>query len=169
MDGNGAPRWLDDLEGDAWLALMGVVVLLPAALEGQLQRDHELSHFEYYVLAGLSMSPGGRQRMSVIARFSNVSLSHLSRVAGRLEARGLLVRAQDPDDGRSTLATLTPAGRRLVERAAPGHVETVRRTVFDQLSRTQVKQLRGIAKAVLRGLGVDGPPPFGPSAGAERG
>ncbi|MBI4940028.1 MAG: MarR family transcriptional regulator [Actinobacteria bacterium] len=154
------PRWLDDVEREAWLGLIGVTIRLPAALDAQLQRDADLSHFEYQVLAGLSMTPGGQIRMSALARFANVTLSHLSRVATRLERRGLLERRPDPDDGRSTLAVLTPAGRDLVEQAAPEHVETVRRHVFDRLTRTQVRQLRSICGAVLGGLGPDASLPF---------
>ena len=32
-------RWLDDDEREAWLALVGMVVRLPAALDAQLRRD----------------------------------------------------------------------------------------------------------------------------------
>ena len=40
----------------------------------------------------------------------------LSRILAHLEARGLALRAPDPEDGRATLAQATAEGRRLVER-----------------------------------------------------
>ena len=44
-------RWLDDEQQRAWRALISVAMRLPAALDTQLQRDHGLTHFEYYVLS----------------------------------------------------------------------------------------------------------------------
>ncbi|MET9790766.1 hypothetical protein [Streptomyces canus] len=38
----------------------------------------------------------------------------------------------------------------LLERAAPGHVEAVRRAVFDALSREQVRQFAEIREALHR-------------------
>lgn len=41
------PPRLDEDERAAWLSLAGVMTLLPAALDAQLQRDARPSHFEY--------------------------------------------------------------------------------------------------------------------------
>src|SRR5687767_9175593 len=101
------PRWLDDEEQQTWLALVGMIIRLPAALDAQLQRDAGMSHFEYQVLAGLSMSPGRTRRMSELAGFTEGSLSRLSQAVGRLEKRGWVRRTPDPADGRYTLAVLT--------------------------------------------------------------
>ena len=154
------PRWLDPTERDAWLFLVGVMTRLPGALDDQLRRDAGLSHFEYVVLAGVSMSPGQSLRMSSLAGFAYVTLSHLSRVVTRLEERGLVVREPDPDDRRATRATLTDAGRELLRTSAPGHVETVRQHVFDRLTPAQTKQLRAICAAIVEGLDYEELPPF---------
>jgi DNA-binding MarR family transcriptional regulator len=144
------PRWLDAEEQQAWLALVGILIRLPAALDAQLQRDAGISHFEYQVMAGLSMSPGHTLRMSELAAFAEGSLSRLSQVVGRLERRGWVRRAPDPTDGRYTLAILTDEGWAKVVQTAPGHVEEVRRLVFDPLTRTQQRQLREIGRRVMR-------------------
>jgi DNA-binding MarR family transcriptional regulator len=133
--------WLDPDEEATWLRLIGVVVRLPAALDAQLRRDAGLSHFEYMVLAALSMADGASMRMSDIAEFAESSLSRLSHACKRLEAQGWLTRYPDPADGRATVATLTAKGRAKVVEAAPGHVRTVRALVFDPLNRAQVKQV----------------------------
>jgi DNA-binding MarR family transcriptional regulator len=143
------PRWLDAEERAAWLALMSVLIKLPAALDAQLQRDAGLSHFEYSVLAGLSEAVGGALRMSVLAAHADGSLPRLSQVIARLERRGLVRRAPDPDDGRYTLAMLTDEGRAAVTAAAPAHVETVRQLVFDPLTKTKTRQLLDICRRVL--------------------
>jgi DNA-binding MarR family transcriptional regulator len=146
------PRWLDDEEQRSWLALMGVLIWLPAALDAQLLRDAGISHFEYQVLAMLSMSPERTLRMSELAALANGSLSRLSRVVDRLEKRSWVARRPDPDDGRYTLATLTGEGWEKVVATAPGHVAEARRRVFDQLTRAQVRQLRDIGARIGRAI-----------------
>lgn len=142
------PRWLDAEEQQTWLAMVSMLVSLPAALDAQLQRDAGISHFEYQVLAGLSMSPDRSLRMRDLADFAEASLSRLSHTAKRLETKGWLTRTPDPADGRSTLAILTDAGWDKVVATAPGHVAEVRRLVIDPLTKTQAKQLREISHRV---------------------
>jgi DNA-binding MarR family transcriptional regulator len=154
--GSDEPGWLDQEEAHAWVALAGMLVELPAALGAQLQRDAGISHFEYRVLAMLSMEPGRTLRMSRLAALASGSLTRLSRVVDRLDARGWVCRQPDPTDGRSTLAVLTDAGWEKVVETAPGHVAEVRRLVFDQLTRGQVRQLHDIGSRVLRAIGTEG-------------
>lgn len=141
--------WLDDAEMETWLALIGVVMRLPGALDGQLRRDAELSYFEYVVLAGLEHAPDQTMRMSDLAFVCNGSLSRLSHVARRLEGEGLITRFACPTDGRSTLATLTDGGRERLATAAPGHVTLVRQLIFDELDEVEVRELGALAKRLL--------------------
>jgi DNA-binding MarR family transcriptional regulator len=149
------PRWLDDEEQQAWLALASVLMRLPAALDAQLQRDAGISHFEYQVLAGLSMSPERTMRMSALAAFAEGSLARLSQVVGRLEKRGWVRRTPDPTDGRYTLAILTDDGWAKVVDTAPGHVEAVRGYVFEPLTRAQIRQLTGIGRRIMQAINPD--------------
>src|SRR3954471_11484104 len=139
----------------AWLALGSVLIRLPDALDAQLQRDAGISHFEYQVMAMLSMSPERTRRMSELAALADGSLSRLSRVVDRLDKRGWVGRRPDPDDGRYTLAVLTDAGWDKVVETAPGHVAEVRRLVFDPLTRAQARQLREIGSRIVRAIGPD--------------
>ncbi|NEE02873.1 MarR family winged helix-turn-helix transcriptional regulator [Phytoactinopolyspora halotolerans] len=173
-DDRAEPRWLTADEQDAWRALVGVVILLPAALDAQLQRDAGLSHFEYAVMAALSETPGRRRCMSELAELANGSLSRLSHVVKRLERRGWVRRESRPEDGRYTDAILTDAGMDTVRASAPGHVDAVRRLVFDGLSEDQVRQLRDIGRSIHRRLSPHGmmaergAPPAADSPEAER-
>jgi len=90
--------------------------------------------------------------MSDIADFTQSSLSRLSHAARRLEEQGRLTRSPDPDDGRTTVATLTDAGHAKVVAAAPGHVRTVRSLVFDPLTRQQIQQLGRITATINTSL-----------------
>jgi DNA-binding MarR family transcriptional regulator len=155
MEGTREPRWLDDEQKQAWLALVGLVLRLPAALDAQLQRDAGISHFEYQVLAGLSMARERTLRMSRLAAFAEGSLSRLSQVVGRLERRGWVRRTPDPVDGRYTLAILTDTGWDTVVDTAPGHVAEVQRLVFDPLTKAQQRQLRDIGRRVMRAIDPD--------------
>ena len=143
------PRWLDDAEQHAWRQLAAVVLKLPSELEAQLQRDAGMSHFEYWVIALLSEAPERTRRMSQLASQANASLSRLSHVVSRLERRGWVTRRPCPDDARATLAVLTDAGWEQVVAAAPGHVATVRRLVFDGLDRDDVGELARLCAAIL--------------------
>jgi len=144
------PRWLNDEERQAWLTLGSLLVQLGPALDSQLRRDAGLSHFEYTVMSVLSEAPDRTRRMSELAALADGSLSRLSMVAARLEKKGWVRRSPDPADGRYTLATLTDAGWEKVVEAAPGHVEEVRRVIFDPLTKSQVHQLTNIGQRILR-------------------
>lgn len=140
----------DDLE--TWAAVATVLEWLPAALDGQLQRDVQLTHFEYGVLYALGSAPEHTLRMSVLAGYANSTLSRLSRAAARLESKEWLQRTTDPTDGRYTLASLTDLGRQKVRDATPGHVQIVRRLVLDQLTKPQQRQLRDISQRITRAI-----------------
>jgi len=137
MDAPQEPRWLDAEETQAWRALASTLIRLPAALDAQLRRDAGISHFEYQVLALLSEARGRTLRMSALATLAEGSLPRLSQVVARLEQRGWVRRTPDPADGRYTLAILTGEGQAKLTQAAPGHVQEVRRLVFDPLTKTQ--------------------------------
>ena len=152
MDAPQEPRWLDAEETQAWRALARTLVRLPAALDAQLRRDAGISHFEYQVLALLSEARGRTLRMSALATLAEGSLPRLSQVVARLEQRGWVRRTPDPADGRYTLAILTGAGQAKLTQAAPGHVQEVRRLVFDPLTKTQSRQLREIGRRIIRAI-----------------
>src|SRR3954453_16943820 len=121
------PEWLDDEEMSAWLALNGVILLLPAALDSQMQRDNGITMFEYLVLAMLSEAPGRTLQLKRRAGVTNGALCRLSHVGTRLERRDWVRREPMADNGRVTMARLTDAGYAKVVASAPDHVETVAR------------------------------------------
>ncbi|MFI7134068.1 MarR family winged helix-turn-helix transcriptional regulator [Nonomuraea sp. NPDC050153] len=150
MDDSRETRWLDAEEQQNWYALAYALIRLPAALDAQMQRDADISHFEYLVLSGLSMMPERTQRMSELAVHTASALSRLSNVVIRLEKRGWVSRRPDPADGRVTLVTLTEDGWAKVTAAAPAHVAEVRRLVFDPLTKAQQQQMGRIAQRILK-------------------
>ena len=142
-------RWLTADEEAAWRAFASVLVRLPWALECQLQRDAGLSFIEYHALAMLSETPDHTRRMSDLAMVTNASLSRLSHLIKRLEARGFVRRETDPTDGRYTNAVLTKAGYKHLVASAPAHVATVRQLVIDAFTKAEIRQLHDAAARVL--------------------
>ena len=134
-------RWLTAAEVDSWLSVIRLTTWLPWSIDQQLRRDSNLGMVEYQVLARLSNRPGRTLRMSSLADLVNASLSRLSHLVTRLEARGLVRREPDPEDGRFTNAILTDKGYQTLAEAAPGHVAHVRSLVIDVLSPEQLRRL----------------------------
>jgi len=134
-------RWLTAAEVDSWLSVIRLTTWLPWSIDQQLRRDSNLGMVEYQVLARLSNRPGRTLRMSSLADLVNASLSRLSHLVTRLEARGLVHREPDPEDGRFTNAILTDKGYQTLAEAAPGHVAHVRSLVIDVLSPEQLRRL----------------------------
>ena len=145
-------EWLTDEQQAAWRPFIALLLRLPAALDAQLQRDAGITSFDYLVLSGLSESPNRTLRMSELAAIANSSLSRLSHVVSRLEARGWVRREACPGDGRFINAVLTDDGWAKVVATAPGHVAAVRRLFVDVLTPEQLRVLGAISDEVLTGL-----------------
>lgn len=145
-------RWLDDEQAEAWLALVSILEVLPATLDSQLMRDADLTFFEFLVLMQLAEVPGHSLRLSDLASATNTTLPRLSRVIGRLEDDGLVVREISAEDGRSRHAHLTDAGWDKLGSAAPGHVNLVQAAFMNRLTREQLGQMRRIGNRLMAGL-----------------
>ncbi|MET9132111.1 MarR family winged helix-turn-helix transcriptional regulator [Streptomyces antibioticus] len=155
-------RWLTPEEQRAWRAYMAGYLLLEDAIDRQLQQEAGMPHLYYSILAHLSETAERRLRMTDLAERLKITRSRLTYAVTRLEKDGLLRREDCPWDKRGSVAVLTDEGMTVLENAAPGHVETVRATLFDRLTPEQVGQLEEIFTQVTRGLqesdGDAGPP-----------
>jgi DNA-binding MarR family transcriptional regulator/GNAT superfamily N-acetyltransferase len=148
--------WLSREQLRAWMGFVAVMELLPAALDHQLQRDADLTLFDYMVIAMLSETECRTLRMSVLASATNASLPRLSHVVSRLEKRGLVSRCPSTEDRRATDVRLTDAGFDHIVAAAPDHVRTARRLVIDALTDEQVAELDGISRVLLGRVDPEG-------------
>ena len=91
---------------------------------------------DYDVLVHLSEADGGSLRMSELAERLLLSRSGLTRRVDGLVRAGWVERKACPDDGRGSLAVLTPAGFEQLRTAAPTHVRGVRWYLIDVLAGT---------------------------------
>jgi DNA-binding MarR family transcriptional regulator len=147
-------EWLTDEQQAAWRPVVALLLRLPAALDAQLQKDAGVTHFDYLVLSGLSEAPDRTLRMSELAAMASGSLSRLSHVVSRLEARGWVRREACPGDGRFINAVLTDEGWAKVVAIAPGHAAAVRELLISTLSDEEFRQFGVIASHVLAAQGI---------------
>ncbi|SDQ49236.1 MarR family winged helix-turn-helix transcriptional regulator [Quadrisphaera sp. DSM 44207] len=166
----GAPTpWLDEDEQRVWRAWLAAVRTVEEALERQLQQAAGMPHAYYRALVALSEAPGASLRMKDLAAVLGASQSRTSHAVARLEEAGWVARTADPSDRRGTSAVLTHEGLRVLQRAAPGHVEAVRQVLFDRLTPAQAAALGEVCDAVVRGAGAPGRAQGGsPRAAASR-
>jgi DNA-binding MarR family transcriptional regulator len=165
-----SPRWLSDEEQETWRAFLCACNAFFSAVDAQLQHDSGMPHTYYEILVRLSETPGHALRMSQLAEATSASKSRASHAVARLEERGWVRRVDCPTDRRGQVAELTDEGYAALAEAARGHVEQVRRSLFDALTPEQVIQLKAISEAMIAagdGYGKVGFPPVCPSEDDE--
>lgn len=97
-------------------SIMRAQQLVLARMDAAL-KPFGLTFARYEALRLLSFTRNGRLPMAKIGVRLMVHPASVTHTITRLEAQGLVRREAHPTDGRTTLAAITPAGRRLVERA----------------------------------------------------
>jgi DNA-binding MarR family transcriptional regulator len=125
---------------------------LSATLQRELQDDAGLSTQDYEVLVHLTDNAEGRMRVTDLARLMQWERSRVSHHVTRMERRHLVQRVECAEDGRGAFVVITQQGRAAIEQAAPGHVNTVRRLVFDVLSPEEVDSFGAIIDKALAQL-----------------
>lgn len=146
-DGAGGAQALDPQQLGTYFALMEAVSLLHHQVEQHLRAEGDLSYVQFQLLARLAGSDG-QLTMTQLADGVVYSRSGLTYQAGLLEKAGLITRGPSSDDERATLVTITDNGRALVDRVLPGHVQVVRRLLFDPLSDDDLQDLGDIMPRV---------------------
>jgi DNA-binding MarR family transcriptional regulator len=145
--------WLSEDEQRAWRTYLRMGSLLPAALNRQLQHDCGLTLPEYEVLVQLSEASEQRLRPFQICDSLNWEQSRLSHQLTRMQHRGLVTREECEADGRGAFVVLTSSGADAIEAAAPRHVATVRRLIFDRLDTAQRTAFEQACATIIDALG----------------
>jgi DNA-binding MarR family transcriptional regulator len=147
--------WLPDDAQHLWRRWLRLNALLPGVLHRELQTDADLSLPDFDVLVQLTDSPDARVRVTDLARGLHWERSRVSHHVTRMERRGLVRREECRDDGRGAFVVLTEEGRAAIDRAAPAHVATVRRLVFDALTPQETAVMATVIDKVLTRLEGD--------------
>ena len=159
-------RWLSAEEEHVWRRWLLLNRRLSATLQRELHEDSGLSSSDFEVLVNLTDSPHGRVRVTELATQLLWERSRVSHHVTRMERRGLVQRVECEEDRRGAWVVITPVGRAAIEGAAPGHVEAVRRLVFDALTHSEVDQFGATVDKLLSRIedvgGVDASPATSP-------
>ncbi|OMC57240.1 MarR family transcriptional regulator [Mycobacterium sp. IS-836] len=116
-----------------YFALTEATSLLQYAVRQQLQAEGGLSYVQFEVLAKL-VDAGQPLTMTELADGVVYSRSGLTHQAGLLEKAGLITRQVSTHDKRATGVEITEAGRALVAKVLPGHIQVVRDLLYGSLS-----------------------------------
>jgi DNA-binding MarR family transcriptional regulator len=110
-------------------------------------RPHDLSLGRANVLLALHGSPDGRLPLHAVAATLDVTRGNVSNLVQSLTDDGFVANEPDPDDGRSILVKLTPAGRIALRDYIPTHYALVAR-LCEGLTTEQKEQLIGLLDAL---------------------
>ena len=134
---------LRELEDEAWRGFLLTHDRIWRELEAGLDRVN-VSMSEYSVLSLLGEAGREGMRMSDLAARRLMSTGGFTRLADRLERRGLIERRRSADDGRSSNAVLTKDGRAILRKAWRQQHADLRRLFFDRLDDDDLRNLANV-------------------------
>jgi DNA-binding MarR family transcriptional regulator len=142
------PPLLDPAGLGAYFALIEVSSLLRHTVEQQLRDAGDLSYVQFQLLATLGDASDGSRRMTELADGVVYSRSGLTYQVGLLEKAGLVTRGPSADDDRGVLVTITEAGREVLARVFPGHIDVLRQLFLAPLAGEDVESLARVLTVV---------------------
>lgn len=152
-----SPSSLTPTQLRAYLAFTEVSALLRPSVERQLKDAGGVSYVQFQLLATLGDSPDGTLRMTDLADGVVYSRSGLTYQAQLLEQRGLVTRGPSPEDERSTVVSLTDAGREVLAVVFPGHIGTVHGLLFAPISDDDAADLARVLGRISEHLRANPP------------
>jgi DNA-binding MarR family transcriptional regulator len=138
------------------MGVVGRISRLAQLLQAELEpvfAAHGVNGGEFDVLASLRRA-GRPYRLTPteLSRALMVTSGGMTKRLTSLEARGLIRRDPDPNDGRSTSVSLTREGKRLVDTILPEHVANEQR-LLDELSGKERAELARLLESLALSLG----------------
>lgn len=147
--------WLDrwDPASASGMAVFTAILRSYQLLNHQVHdvmRRHGLSFARYEVLAWLATDPESSLALSWISKTLRIPPATVTNIIDRLEGEKLVRRVPHPSDARTTLAVITPRGRRLATEAT----EDLNSAVYQRIGLPEAErgQLIGLL-AALRASG----------------
>jgi DNA-binding MarR family transcriptional regulator len=111
-------------------------------------RDRELSGPEAAVLSRLDRNGPGTT--AALARWEQITPQAMGATVATLEARKLIVRAPDPEDGRRSILTLTGAGERALRAGRDALTDQMAAALSQGFTPGEIEQLRVAAPLIER-------------------
>lgn len=114
----------------------------------QVQTEGELTLPESSALARLDR--GGPTTATALARLEQISPQSMGSTLGALEARGLVERRPDPEDGRQAIMSLTEAGRQTLRTRRNARTELLAQVLSTGFTPSELEQLLAVAPLLER-------------------
>jgi DNA-binding MarR family transcriptional regulator len=131
--------------------LLQVSSLVLRELHHSLDDDDRIAITEFDVLITLHNAPDHAMRMTDLADATMLSSGGMTRLVGRLEQRGFLLRTLDPDDARAFRATLTPDGEKKLADARVTHDAVLARLITPHITAKDLRALERALRSILDG------------------
>ncbi len=126
-----------------WLRLLACTTLVEREVRGRLRDRFDTTLPRFDVLAQLdaaSREPGLPLTMTELSRRLMVSNGNLTALVERLVQEGLVNRDTSPDDRRTQIVSLTPAGKKSLDTMTPEHQQWIA-SLFSDLTSSERKSL----------------------------
>jgi DNA-binding MarR family transcriptional regulator len=114
----------------------------------QVPVEGELTLPETSALARLNR--GGPTTASMLARVEQISPQSMGATLGALEARGLVARQPDPEDGRRVVLSVTEAGLEVLRNKRTARIEQLAQALSEGFTPSELEQLMVAAPLIER-------------------
>lgn len=104
-----------------------------------------LTSSQFDVIATLGNTPG--MTFNKLAEKTLTTKGELTGIIDRLEKKGLVRREVPPEDRRSFLAVLTPAGEQVFAETFPAHIAHLKQR-FERLDKQELEQIQGALEKI---------------------
>jgi DNA-binding MarR family transcriptional regulator len=111
-------------------------------------RDGELSSPEMSVLSRLDRNGPGTT--AALARWEQITPQAMGATVAALEARELIARTPDPEDGRRSILTITEGGERVLRTGRNALTDLMARALAGGFTPTEIDRLRVAAPLIER-------------------
>jgi DNA-binding MarR family transcriptional regulator len=137
------------LSTSAWGALLQVHAAVVPVLDQTLLAEAGMPLRFYDVLLELAAAPDRKLRMTDLADRVVLSRTRVSRLVEEMASAELVVREQNPQDGRSAYAALTELGLKRYRQAAPTYLAGIEEHFAGRLSDRELTALASMLQRVL--------------------
>lgn len=132
-------RW--DPEAASGMAVFTAILRSYQLLNDQVtnvMKQHDLSFARYEVLTWLATDPESSLTLSWISKTLRIPPATVTNIIDRLEDEKLVRRVPHPSDARTTLAVITPRGKRVAMDAT----QDLNATVYEQIGLSEPQRSR---------------------------
>jgi DNA-binding MarR family transcriptional regulator len=137
-----------DPDLDQVAGALRVSIGLHLAQPSHQQAEGELTLPETSALARLDR--GGPATPSALAKLEQISPQSMGATLGALEARGLVERRPDPEDGRQVVISATEAGMAALRNRRNARTEALVQALSTGFTRSELKALMAVAPLLER-------------------